>query len=73
MSERNHLIEVQCRLCGEVHELVVNYEDYKTYRLPNRPHIQDCFPYLSPEEHELLISGTCDKCWDKMFGGEDDE
>lgn len=34
---------------------------------------QDAFPELSPGEREFLISGICDKCWDKMFGEPEDE
>ena len=29
--------------------------------------IQDAMPYLSAGERELLISGVCGKCFDKMF------
>ena len=32
-------------------------------------YIQDAMPYLSADERELLISGTCGTCFDKMFGG----
>ena len=34
--------------------------------------IQNVLDYLSDGERELLLSGTCDTCWEKMFG-EDDE
>ena len=29
--------------------------------------IQDAMPYLSADDRELLISGTCGACFDKMF------
>jgi len=29
--------------------------------------IQDAFPYLNSSERELLLSGICPSCWDKMF------
>ena len=29
--------------------------------------IQNALPELSADQRELLISGTCGKCWDKMF------
>jgi len=29
--------------------------------------IQDLMPYLSTGERELLISGTCGRCFDEMF------
>ena len=60
-------IEVECNLCGEVFEISVNAEDLVEYLKPNRRHIQDIFPYLTPAERELLISSTCEKCWNKMF------
>jgi hypothetical protein len=35
---------------------------------------QDCFPYLSAEQREFLISGICGTCWDEMFANpEEDE
>lgn len=73
MSERNYEMRVSCRLCKKTYTLKVRVEDYITFDSPFRPHIQDIFPYLTPAERELLISGTCDECWNKMFGGEDDE
>lgn len=29
--------------------------------------IQRCFPQLTPDEREILISGICGDCFDKMF------
>ena len=60
-------IEIECKLCGEVFEIEVKPEDLKEYMSPNRRHIQHIFPYLTPAERELLISHTCEKCWNKMF------
>ena len=35
---------------------------------------QVAFPYLSADEREMLITGICPTCWDKMFDdGEEDE
>ena len=73
MSERNYEMQVSCRMCRKTHSLKVRVEDYLTFDSPDRPHIQDIFPYLTPAERELLISGTCEECWNKMFGGDDDE
>lgn len=73
MSERNYEMQVSCRMCRKTHPLKVRVEDYLTFDSPDRPHIQDIFPYLTPAERELLISGTCEECWNKMFGGDDDE
>lgn len=33
--------------------------------------IQRAMPELTPDQRELLISGTCSACWRKMFRDED--
>lgn len=33
---------------------------------------QNAFPYLSVNERELLISGTCGECFDEMFPEEEE-
>ena len=73
VKERGYAVTVRCLLCNTEYILLVNREDWDLYHSPCRPHIQDLFPYLSPDERELLISGTCNECWNEMFGGEDDE
>lgn len=76
VKERGYELKVQCRMCRKTHSLMVGIEDYFMFEMPNRPHIQDIFPYLTPAERELLISGTCGECWEKMFShlkDEDDE
>lgn len=73
MSERNYELKVTCRMCKKTHTLKVRVEDYLTFDSPNRPLIQEVFPYLSPAERELLISGTCEECWKKLFPPETDE
>lgn len=32
--------------------------------------IEDAFPHLTASERELLISQTCDDCWNRMFRDE---
>lgn len=29
--------------------------------------IQNCFPYLTKDQRERLISGYCTPCWDKLW------
>jgi len=36
-------------------------------------HAQVAFPDMSTDNRERLISGTCPKCWNKMFGHMDPE
>lgn len=73
MSERNYDLKVSCRMCRKTLTMKVRVEDYITFDSPGRPAIQNIFPYLSPEEREMLVSNICPDCWTKMFGGEDDE
>lgn len=58
-------IAIKCRYCGQEYILNVTDDGYDAYM--NGESVQDAFPCLSPEDRELLISGTCEKCWDKIF------
>ena len=66
-EERMINLIVECRVCNSNIIIPVKEEDYRKYLSPNRPNIQDIFPYLTPAERELLISHTCSVCWEKMF------
>ena len=35
--------------------------------------IQIAFPDLTADQREILISGICPECWDKIFPPEEDE
>lgn len=61
----------RCPFCGEEHTVEVRLEDYHAYRQGGLA--QDCFPYLSAGEREMLISGVCPQCWDDMFGSDEAE
>ena len=52
-------ISTACRHCGWI--------DWQEGEL-----IQVALPTLTEGERELLISGTCDTCWDRMFPPEND-
>jgi|GEM_PF-2360356 len=61
---------VECVDCRRLYALKVERTDYD--RLSNRTEfIQVIFPYLAPPMRELLVSGTCPKCWKRMFSAED--
>ena len=63
-------LHVKCGGCRQLYALRVERADYD--RLLNRTErIQEIFPYLAPPMRELLVSGTCPKCWKQMFGAED--
>jgi hypothetical protein len=60
-----------CGGCGTFHDIVVEEIDYVKWRHGTR--IQNAFPYLSLDLRELLISGICGDCYDKMFELSEDE
>ena len=64
-------ISRQCPLCGKINTVEVKEEDYMDYQ--NGAFAQDCFPYLTRDEREIIISGICTKCWDVMFKDTEDD
>ena len=58
-----------CNKCKNQVEMAVNVDDYTSWE--NGALIQDTMPYLSADEREVLISGVCGTCFDKMFGSEE--
>ena len=65
------LLEPTCRQCGTTVQISVIGPDYDRWKSGEL--IQDAMPYLSPDEREILISGTCGPCFDRMFCEGDDE
>lgn len=60
-----------CPFCCEEHEIEVNEDDYLNWR-EGTLLAQEAFPYLSADIREMLISGICSTCWDKMFGSDEE-
>jgi hypothetical protein len=58
-------IEVTCHRCNQNYSIEVSVEGHEKWQ--EGALIQDALPELSSGERELLISGTCDYCWDEMF------
>jgi hypothetical protein len=54
-----------CNKCKDQVEMAVNVDDYTSWE--NGELIQVAMPYLSAGEREVLISGVCGTCFDKMF------
>ena len=70
---KNVDLKVRCVVCNQIKTVSVLEEDAFEYMNPNRDrHIQDIFPYLSPEQRELLISNICPECWNDLFPPEDE-
>jgi len=64
MAEQQ-MISRHCNECDRDIPLVVQLEDLEKYN--NGAFVQDAFPYLNAGDRELIISGTCSECFDKMF------
>lgn len=62
------IIMTKCKLCGETNFVTVYQQDLEDYKQGKS--VLEAFPYLTPDERELIISGTCKTCWDKEFGEE---
>lgn len=65
----NLIMSVWCEHCYKEFDIEVNAEDYLRWR-NGAGLIQNILWYLTREERELLISGTCNECWNKMFPAE---
>jgi hypothetical protein len=63
-------VVTRCPFCGRGNEVEVNEADYWDW--DDGMLVQDAFPYLSADEREMLISGICPTCWDKMFGSDEE-
>lgn len=63
---------VQCKACGIDYHLSVDYDGYVRWK-HGEGFIQDLLPENTAGERELLLSGTCDDCYNKMFYYKDEE
>lgn len=61
-------ITAECRMCDYTIKIPITDEQMKKYQ--NGESIQNVLPHVSPGNRELLISGTCGTCFDKMFSCE---
>lgn len=66
MPNLDSVIKARCFTCNNVFEIAVNKNDYYAWKRGTL--IQNAFPYLTADDRELLISHTCGKCFDAMFG-----
>ena len=63
----NILVLASCRMCSKQHIFDLPKVNVQSW-LDRNMLIQNAFPKLSREERELLISGTCGKCFTELFG-----
>lgn len=54
-----------CPSCHKVGRVLVQEDDF--YKWQQGMLIQEAFPYLTPDEREMLITGYDKKCWEDLF------
>ena len=64
-------IKVNCTLCGSEHLIEVKEKDWQEWENGTDRKVQEVFPYLSPADRELFITGFCDSCFQKVCFCED--
>jgi hypothetical protein len=61
-------LNVTCKSCRKDVELRVPFDQWTEWQTGK--FVQDAFPHLTAGEREMLISGLCEKCFDKLFNDE---
>ena len=59
-----------CPKCNGTNEVRFSLDSYRRWN--QGALIQEAIPELNADEREMLMTGICPGCWDKMFP-EDDE
>ena len=61
-------ITTVCPFCQKPHSFYTDADAWakglKAYQ--DGANIQYAFPFLTPSERELMMTGTCDECWKKI-------
>lgn len=63
---------VECHLCHHDYVVGCTDEQYLDWK-ENHRLIQLAMPEVPKEERELLISGTCNECFKRLFPDEDED
>lgn len=61
-----------CPECGKKNYIEMSDEQYQKYT-EGSDLIQRIFPEMSPAQREILITGICEDCWNKLFPIDEDE
>ena len=56
-----------CPFCGHVTPIDVDMDGYLNWTIEGVS-IQKALPNLTAEDREMLKTGICPTCWEKMFG-----
>lgn len=71
MATTKFVETLPCMECHKTTILTLDSESYTKYL--SGMHIQDAFPNWTPDQRELLITGTHPECWNKIFPDEGEE
>lgn len=66
---RDKSINVSCQMCNLEYNVLVSSENWKEWKSGEK-YIQQAFDYLSANERELLLTATCDDCWQILYEAE---
>ena len=66
MEKKMTEFDIDCRICHTKYTVSANEVDVCNWQ--DGVLIQEAMPYLSADDRELFISGTCDDCWTDMYG-----
>lgn len=58
-------IGVACCVCRKEHHIEAPTEAIHAWLKGTL--VQDALPMLSPDDREMLVSGICSECFDKLF------
>ena len=64
------ILSGHCPICKTDWSLEVSTESLEAYH--NGILAQNAFPYLTAAQRELIISGTCDTCFNDIFKDDDE-
>jgi len=65
IGETTAVVDVTCKKCNVNHTITLDKERYIKWQ--TRTRIQEVFPEMDIDTRELLISGICGSCFDKLF------
>lgn len=60
-------------MCGDTMTVTVKTDDWCAYNAGEL--VQRAFPYLSIDDRERIVTGTCERCWAALYAideGDDD-
>lgn len=60
----------KCPVCGLSGMVIAPLSAWNEYA--NGMHVQNAFPMLNADQREMIVSGTHSKCWDELWGDDED-